>query len=425
MDANTVTVLRNPKGPLNEIRRVTNPEPAAGGADLEETALVKQRGPYSLKNRGRAIAPEDYEWLGREVAGARRVYCLPTRKSNGTRMPGWVTVVVVPEATHTLTGGQGRTEPEPTLLREVREYLAARALANLAGPSLEAAAAADSQPDLDQIHVKGATVVEVVVHAKVTPKDRQKSDSTRQDVLKQLAAFLYPVDGGPDRQGWQPGRERVSIGNQDGDRERAGGRSVGEIWLTTPSRQQQSLTPAAGTRLAVSMPVGSQVSTFDERIKGLLLSQLPANTNLDSILVGGFNDNDVVVVGPLQDDAPVVRRINLARRKSGEAASDPAIANEFVFDLPVDFPDQQTFDDWSAGCTGTGLSLASENGRVAAPIDASNGFRYEKDASAASTCSGCAWSALRPASRSAWWTLSAAAAAPTSFRSETCRPTSS
>ena len=134
LDANTVTVLRNPKGPLNEIRRVTNPEPAAGGADLEETALVEQRGPYSLKNRGRAIAPEDYEWLGREVAGARRVYCLPTRKSNGTRMPGWVTVVVVPEATHTLTGGQGRTEPEPTLLREVREYLAARRAGELGRP---------------------------------------------------------------------------------------------------------------------------------------------------------------------------------------------------------------------------------------------------------------------------------------------------
>ena len=202
------------------------------------------------------------------------------------------------------------------------------------------------------------------MHAKVTPKDRQKSDSTRQDVLKQLAAFLYPVDGGPDRQGWQPGRD-VYLSEIKTEIENVPGVDhVGEIWLTTPSRQQQSLTPAAGTRLAVSMPVGSQVSTFDERIKGLLLSQLPANANLDSILVGGFNDNDVVVVGPLQNDAPVVRRINLARRKSGEAASDPAIANELVFDLPVDFPDQQTFDDWSAGCTGTGLSLASENGRV-------------------------------------------------------------
>ncbi len=54
LPANAITVLRTPKGPLNEIRRVANHEPAFGGAGPEETAAVMQRAPYSLKNRQHA-----------------------------------------------------------------------------------------------------------------------------------------------------------------------------------------------------------------------------------------------------------------------------------------------------------------------------------------------------------------------------------
>ena len=82
--AGAVIVLRNPQDALNEIRRVGNVEPAAGGADLEETAHVELRGPYSLKNRGRAITGEDFEWLAREITGVRRVY-LSARRQGGRR----------------------------------------------------------------------------------------------------------------------------------------------------------------------------------------------------------------------------------------------------------------------------------------------------------------------------------------------------
>jgi hypothetical protein len=272
----------------------------------------------------------------------------------------------------------------------VREYLTARALANLAGPSaVETSQTGQDrtgfsttadQPDLDQIHVTGANFVQVVVHATVSAKDRQKSDSTRQDILKQLAAFLDPVDGGPDRQGWEPGRE-VYLSEIKAEIENVPGVDhVGEVWLETPSRQQQCLFPEPETALAVPMPAGSQVSTFDERIKGLLLARLPAGPAPDTIVAGGFSDDDSVVVGRLQDPGPFVRRITLARPGPGEPATSPRIANRVVFDTPIDFGDRSAFDAWRLAEPRP--AVATEDGSVAAPIeDAVDAFDFQEDAS--------------------------------------------
>ena len=74
----TVTVLRNPKGELGQVRSVTNLGLAVGGSAAEEVAQTEERGPYSIKSGQRAVTYEDFAWL------ARRSYrCRPRPVSAG------------------------------------------------------------------------------------------------------------------------------------------------------------------------------------------------------------------------------------------------------------------------------------------------------------------------------------------------------
>ena len=204
--AGSLIVLRNPRDAWNEIRRVVNAELARRGP-LEETANVERRGPYSLKNRGRAITGQDFEWLAREVTGVRHAYCLPASKADGVCEPGCVTVVIVPAPTHTLRDANGRPIPVTSLLRQVREYLEARR-ADQPGPipGRHRRWVTDiATEDPDQVQVTGPGFVEVEVVAKVVARSPEEADSVRTDILKRLRTFLDPADGGPDRTGWQLG----------------------------------------------------------------------------------------------------------------------------------------------------------------------------------------------------------------------------
>jgi WD40 repeat protein len=189
------------------------------------------------------VAKEDFEWLARDVDGARRVFCLPTRKRDGTTRAGWVTVVVVPDQVNAEPGSNGRPIPSPQLLRDVHGYLEQRGLANLARPAVsrEAGQASSGAADLDQIHVSRPGFVEVKVSASVVPKDLAQADNTRNDILRQLREFLDPLEGGPDRQGWEPGRD-VYISEIAAEIERVPGVDViATVSLHTPARQQQLL----------------------------------------------------------------------------------------------------------------------------------------------------------------------------------------
>ena len=55
--------------------------------------------PQSIKNRGRAVTLEDFEWIARESArDIVRVKCIPNFNNEWKPEPGWVTVIVVPES---------------------------------------------------------------------------------------------------------------------------------------------------------------------------------------------------------------------------------------------------------------------------------------------------------------------------------------
>ena len=74
------------------VARVENRRPAAGGVDGETVDNARVRGPMTLRTLHRAVVPEDYERLAREVApGVARVRCvagLGLRRRPGRRIRG-------------------------------------------------------------------------------------------------------------------------------------------------------------------------------------------------------------------------------------------------------------------------------------------------------------------------------------------------
>src|SRR4029077_20479970 len=106
---------------------VINARAAEGGADGETLADFGLRAPYRVRARGRAIAAPDYEALAREAsASVAFARAIPGQDPTGRKLPGWVTVLILPES----------QEPQPVpsfgLREEVRAYLEANAALDIA-----------------------------------------------------------------------------------------------------------------------------------------------------------------------------------------------------------------------------------------------------------------------------------------------------
>lgn len=174
-------------GPIGGVEKVFNPRPAEGGAEAETLQALATRGPRSLRHRGRAIAPGDYETMAKEAAAAVAVaHALACRDASGRPAPGWVTLVLIP------VGDDPRPYPSFGLREEVQTFLEARAVAELAG--------------VQRIHVTGPDYTPIDVDATIVPIDPAAAGDVETSAQEALATFLHPVHGGPAGRGWQPGR---------------------------------------------------------------------------------------------------------------------------------------------------------------------------------------------------------------------------
>lgn len=250
----TITALRNPSGDLANIKSVTNYEKAAGGSDAETVDEVKMRGPQRLKHRQRAVTIEDFAWLAREASGeVGQARCLPTRDRKGLPMAGWVTVVITPKSK------VAKPTPSPALLRCVETYLKNRTLTNL--------------KNVDHIYVKGPEYIKATVLAKVVPSEPKKSDDVELAILRRLETFLDPLRGGPDRTGWKLGRD-VYLSEIYAEIEAVPGVDHATKMRLQASQQQYDLYLAKEgeeyRKIPFDIPIGSQVSTFDKRIRLVL-----------------------------------------------------------------------------------------------------------------------------------------------------------
>ncbi len=175
-------------GPIGGIEEVFNPLPASGGADGESLAQYEIRGPQTLRHRGRALLPGDYEVFAREaspaVAFARAI---PARDPSGRKAPGWVTLLLIPQS------GEPRPQPSFGLREEVRRRLEARAAADVAVAR--------------RIHIAGPDYLPVDVDAVIVPLDPAEAGSVEHRAREALETFLHPLRGGPEGRGWDLGRD--------------------------------------------------------------------------------------------------------------------------------------------------------------------------------------------------------------------------
>ncbi len=176
--ARTITELRTGAA---YVQGVNNPIAADGGAAPEATNAVVDRATFRLRHRQRAIAPDDYEWLAHEASPAvARARSLRVCGEHGRKMPGAVTVVIVPR------GGTRHPQPSPELRRQVRDHLA-----RFCPPTVAR-----------QLRVIGPSYVEVGVVAHVVLAEVEAVTTVEAALRRRLDAWLHPVTGGDDGRGW-------------------------------------------------------------------------------------------------------------------------------------------------------------------------------------------------------------------------------
>ncbi len=181
VNANTLTSLGRA---LAYVESVTNPLPATGGADRESIDEAKNRAPYTIKSRDRAVTTEDYEMLAlRASTQLARARCVPDRSNRGH-----VTLALVPKAD--LRGDEmtRRLVPSNEVLRYVKRYLDER---KLVGTVL----------NVVRPRYKDLSIRVVLIRRTVGTSDR-----LRKDLEIKLRRFLHALVGGREGNGWEFGR---------------------------------------------------------------------------------------------------------------------------------------------------------------------------------------------------------------------------
>ena len=172
--ANTLSGL---KTTIPYIDSATNRDAASGGRDVENTGAILTRSPHSIKNRGRAVTKEDFEWLAKEASpDVSKARCIRNDKA--------IQVVIAPAYS------EDAPNPETALTDYVETYLQERAFALIR----------------NDIEVIGPSYKCINIEATIIPMLYAESAIVADRIAKRLKGFLHPITGGQDGKGWDFGR---------------------------------------------------------------------------------------------------------------------------------------------------------------------------------------------------------------------------
>ena len=178
------------KTTLPYIDKVTNYDPASGGAEGESLDSLLSRAPTEIRHRHRAVTSEDYQDLARLASpDVARALCVSNRDLEADPLdqmppvPGAVSVIIVPNTTDPIP------QPSTGLLKRVQDFLST------------------SSPSTATVLVIGPVYLRVDVQVEIGLASLDSSGTVAQKVQDTLAAFLHPLTGGVDGQGWDFGRE--------------------------------------------------------------------------------------------------------------------------------------------------------------------------------------------------------------------------
>ena len=169
---------------LAYVAGVANPLPATGGSDRETVDEAKERAPYTIKSRDRAVTTEDFEMLAlRSSTSIARAKCVPDRANRGA-----VVLVAIPKAEGGVRGLTQRLVPSNETLRYIKRYLDER---RLVGTILNVV-----RPRYKDISLK-VTLLRRTIGT---------SDRMRREIADKLRRYLHALFGGRDGKGWEFGR---------------------------------------------------------------------------------------------------------------------------------------------------------------------------------------------------------------------------
>jgi hypothetical protein len=169
---------------LAYIDSVTNPIAATGGADRESVDEAKERAPYTIKSRDRAVTAEDFETLAlRASTSIARAKCVPDRTNRGA-----VTLVVLPKAEPGARGLARRLVPSNEILRYIKRYLDERRLVGTI------------------LHVVRPRYRDLSLKVTLLRRTIGTSDRLRREIADKLRTYLHALSGGRSGKGWEFGR---------------------------------------------------------------------------------------------------------------------------------------------------------------------------------------------------------------------------
>ncbi len=160
--------------------KVGNLFPAFSGQDEETLDHAKLRAPLALKSRCRAVTKEDFEYLAKQSGGVARAFAMSLAHPNfpGVRVPGVVTIIIVPESDDL------NPVPSGGMLRTVCAYLNLRRLLTT------------------ELFVVPPTYQLVNVHAELIAQNSADLAEVKTGVETALLNYFHPLRGGDDGNGW-------------------------------------------------------------------------------------------------------------------------------------------------------------------------------------------------------------------------------
>ena len=264
------------RSPVPGVASVTNRLDAEGGAGLETAEIARQRGPQSLRHRGRAVSRTDFEWLAREAAGTRvaRVVCLPNINRAFRREPGWVTLVIIPQGT------DRKLVPTVDLIQQVENSFRDRSFAGLGA--------------LNRVHVTGPDYIEVAVAVDAVLRDLRQAAQVKREIAKALDRFLHPLTGGPTAEGWKLGRDVFASEIASVVHAVPGVDYLDSLQLI-PSQAQHQIDFASPWVCPFDLPENTLIVSRDGRKSALVAEAVSAGTELRSLTTKGFKVGDRII----------------------------------------------------------------------------------------------------------------------------------
>ncbi|HEX7466074.1 MAG TPA: baseplate J/gp47 family protein [Usitatibacter sp.] len=159
---------------------VTNLRTAVGGREEESLDDAKIRVPRAIRSRCRAVTADDFEYLAMQAANIKRALALPLTHPGfpGVKVPGVVTVVVVPDSE------APNPIPSEGTLRSVCAYLnQARMLTT-------------------ELYVVRPTYHQVRVTAEIVAENTADLLEVKTTVEQALLDYFHPLRGGESGDGW-------------------------------------------------------------------------------------------------------------------------------------------------------------------------------------------------------------------------------